>query len=228
MAVISFEHMTAVGHGLKLASRVKAFIRTVIAFDHKPWVDAHADLMHGLLKCLLANSGGVQTKRAGDKGDPLMPQCRQVLDCLSNAASVVNFDVADPGNCRRHIYKDQWHFSKSQVLEQRVFHAESEDRHTLHSAFDHAPHRKLHALWIMHGGSEQNFVIMLHRDVFERLDDLREKRVGDFGNNQPKDAGPARDQCASLSIRLVPKFFHHFPNSLGKLRIHRWNAINSS
>src|ERR1019366_3086512 len=57
---------------------------------------------------------------------------------------------------------------------------------------------------------------------------LRKKWIGDFGNDQPKNATPPRNQSPSLRIGEITKFVDHLPDPFGKLRIDGGNAINRS
>ncbi len=81
------------------------------------------------------------------------------------------------------------------MLEQRFFHSEGEDRDAVHAAFDHAAYGEFHSFRIVHGGGEQNFVIVLDGEGFKGLHNFGEKRIGDFGNDQAEDRGCGRRQA---------------------------------
>src|SRR3984893_10276707 len=68
--------------------------------------------------------------------------------------------------------------------------------------------------------------MVLDGNPLENLHDFREKGIGDFGNDEAKNAAPPRNQCSSLGIRIVTKLLDHLPNPLGKLRIDRGNMID--
>src|SRR6266702_1654918 len=200
----------------QMRQSVHSPFHSVVSLNHQLRFHAHANLSHGFLKCILAGLGRFKIQRASDKGDVFVPQGREVLDCLPDTLLVVDLDIADLSDRRTNVYKYQWHFAETQVLQQRIFHAEGENSDALHPALDHAPDGTLHALRIVHGLGEQDLVVVLHRDVFEGLHNLREKRIGDFGDDQSKDASFAGDQAAGLSVRVVAEFLHNLPNPLGK------------
>ena len=51
--------------------------------------------------------------------------------------------------------------------------------------------------------SEKDFVTVLHRNGFEDLNDLWEKRVGDLGDDKAKNPAASGDQSPRLRIRIV-------------------------
>ena len=80
----------------------------------------------------------------------------------------------------------------------------------------------------MHRGSQKNFVVVLNREILKRLNDLREKGIRDFGNNQAEDAAFPRNQRPRLRVRVISKFVHYFPNPLSELSVYRRNMINGA
>src|ERR1700682_5822648 len=67
---------------------------------------------------------------------------------------------------------------------------------------------------------------MLDGYPLENLHDCREKGVGNFGNNEAKNAAPSRHQCSSLRIGIIAKLLDYLPNALGKLGIDRGDMID--
>src|SRR5580704_16875371 len=116
-----------------------------------------------------------------------MPHGGEVLYCLANPMGVIDTNIADARRLRTNIDKDQRQIPETKMLQQFVFHAEGEYGDSIHSAFDHSSDRELHAFGIMNGRGEENFVVVLHRQGFERLHNLREKWIGYLGNDQAKD-----------------------------------------
>src|ERR1700747_3424913 len=80
----------------------------------------------------------------------------------------------------------------------------------------------------MHGGSQENFVVVLYRQILERLNNLRKERVCDFGDNQSEDAASPKNQSASLSVGVIAQLIDDFPHTLGELRIDRGNTVDRS
>jgi hypothetical protein len=80
----------------------------------------------------------------------------------------------------------------------------------------------------MNCGSEKNFVVVLYREGFERLHDLREKRIGYFGNDQAKHAAFSRYQSTRLPVGVISKFFNRFPDAFRQLRIDGRNLVDSA
>src|ERR1700751_3612505 len=80
----------------------------------------------------------------------------------------------------------------------------------------------------MHGRSQQNLVVVLYRQVFEGLNDLRKEGIRNFGDNQSEDAGSPKHQSASLSVGVIAELIDDFPHSLGELRIDRGNTVDRS
>src|ERR1700675_3596203 len=68
--------------------------------------------------------------------------------------------------------------------------------------------------------------MVLDCNPLENLHDFRKKGIGDFGNDEAKNAAPPRNQCSSLRIRIIAKLLDHLPNPLGKLRIDGRNMID--
>src|SRR3977135_3034619 len=131
-----------------------------------------------------------------------------MLDPLAYPIEIINSNVADPWSRGPHVHKDQRNISILQILEQQIFHAESHDGNAVHAPLDHATDGGLHASRVVHGGGEKYFVVVLNRDGLENLHDLREKRVGDIGNDQAEDATASGDQRPRLSVRAGAKTAH--------------------
>ena len=53
----------------------------------------------------------------------------------------------------------------------------------LNAAFDHAAYGQFHALRIVYGRRQQNFVMILHGDIFKRLHDFGKKWIRNLGND---------------------------------------------
>src|SRR6267378_3753895 len=70
--------------------------------------------------------------------------------------------------------------------------------------------------------------MVLDGNPLENLHDFRKKGIGDFGNDQAKNAAPPRNQCSSLRIRIIAKLLDHLPNPLGQLRIDGGDMINGT
>src|SRR5258708_8412914 len=99
--------------------------------------------------------------------------------------------------------------------QERFFNSECHNRYSVHAAFKHAPDAIIHLLRIVTGRCNEDLVPSLHRDVFEALDEFREKRISnlrDYKAQQPTSSG---DQRSRARIGTVIKFFDCFPNSLG-------------
>ena len=119
-----------------------------------------------------------------------MPECGQVLYCLANAIQIVN-----PGcwQCRAHRVR---HRRKPVALfgtedaRGAIPPCRKLNRDAVDPALNHAPDRQFHSLGVGHGRRKENLVVVLHREMFERLNDFREKRIGDFGDDKAQKAAP--------------------------------------
>src|SRR5258708_29804511 len=140
-----------------------------------------------------------------------------MLDGLSDAVKIVDANIANAWCSRANVDKDKRDLSKAQVLQQRVFHAESENGHAIDTAFDHPANGELHAFGLMHRGSKQDFITVLNAQRFERLNNLWKKWIGDFRNDQAKDATLSRAQSARLPIGKVAEFAHRISHPLGQV-----------
>lgn len=149
-----------------------------------------------------------------------------MLHRLPNSIPVVDGDVAYARKSGPDVDEHKWNFSVTQILNQRIFHAEGQDGHTVHTPLDHPAYGQLHPLRVIDGGSQKNFVVVLDRQILERLDEFGEKWVGDFRNDQPEHAASAGDQGTRGGVRIVAEFLDHLPDSLGKLRINGRYAVN--
>ncbi len=69
---------------------------------------------------------------------------------------------------------------------------------------------------------------MLDREILERLNDLREERIRNFGNYETEDAAFPRNQRPRLRVRVISKFVHYFPNPFSELSVDRRNMINGA
>src|SRR5690242_15667142 len=116
-----------------------------------------------------------------------MTQCREMLDGLPNSMTIVDANIGDTRHVGSHVHEDERHFTEAQAGKQGLLHAEGENSDAIDAAFNHSPDSKLHAFGIVNRGSEKNLVIVLDGDVLERLHDLWEKWIGDFGNDEAKD-----------------------------------------
>ena len=151
-----------------------------------------------------------------------------MLHRLTNPVLIVDANVADSRDMRADVHEDQRHFAETQVFDQRVFHAEGEDGDAIDATLDHPAHRDFHALGIVNGGGQKDFVVVLNRDVFKSLDDFRKEGVGDFGDDEAEDSASAGNQRTRLGVRVVPEFVDNFPDALGELGVDAGDAIDGS
>ena len=149
-------------------------------------------------------------RRPGNKRDARVPKCGQMLYRLTNSVLIVDPDIGDPLDIGSYVDEYQRNTSETKVFEQGFFHAEGEDCHPVHAAFDHAPYGQFHPFGIIHGRGEQDFVVILDRKIFKRLHDFREKGIGEFRNDQAKNAAPSGNQMlapecwGSIQVRPPP------------------------
>lgn len=154
-----------------------------------------------------------------------MSQGRKVLHSLPNASFIIDANVADARQIRSHVHKYQRYLPKPQVLNQRIFHPEGKHRNSVDTTLNHPSYGQLHPPWIMHRGSEQDFIVLLDRQVLERLDNLRKERIGDFGNDESEEAALTGDQAARLAVEKIPKLLGGLPHALGKMRTDRRDPV---
>lgn len=109
-----------------------------------------------------------------------MTKSGEMLDCLTNSVLIVYRDINDTSSVGAHIYEDQGNSPKLQVLQQQLFHSESQNGYAIYTALDHPPHRGLYSFGIVDGRREQNFVVVLNCKIFEGLYDFGKERIGDF------------------------------------------------
>ncbi|MGB6715891.1 MAG: hypothetical protein WBE47_02950, partial [Candidatus Acidiferrales bacterium] len=69
---------------------------------------------------------------------------------------------------------------------------------------------------------------MLHSKVFKTLNNFREKGIGDFGDDQTKNAAPAGNKRPGLGIGIISEFLDDLPNAAGKLRSDGGYAIDGA
>ena len=84
------------------------------------------------------------------------------------------------------------------------------NRDAVDSALNHAPDRQFHSLGVVQGRGKENLVVVLHREVFERLNDFGEKRIRDFGDDKAQKAAPPGNQAPSLGVGKVSQFVDNF------------------
>src|SRR5689334_5270711 len=123
-----------------------------------------------------------------------MPESCEVLHGLANAILVVDRNVADARKLRSHVNKHKRNLAVVQIFDERIFHPEGKDSYAIYASLNHAAHREFHSLGVVDRGGQKDFIIMLDGEVFERLDYFGEKGIGDFRNDQPKDATTAGNQ----------------------------------
>src|SRR5260370_1453314 len=157
-----------------------------------------------------------------------MFQSGDVLDGLAYPILVINADSADTGKRRADIHKNQGYFAEAQIIQKRLFHSEGQDGNALYSALDHAAHGELHAVGVMRRGGEQDFVVVLNRNIFERLDNFGKKRICDFRDYETESSCLAVYECPRLGVGIVSQFVGHSPDTLRQLRIHRRNMVDST
>jgi hypothetical protein len=71
----------------------------------------------------------------------------------------------------------------------------------------------------MNGRGEKNFIALLNSQGFKCLHNLREKRVGDLGNDQSKDTTSSGHQRARLPVGVVSELLDSLPDPLCHLRV---------
>jgi hypothetical protein len=150
----------------------------VIAHDDQFW--RKPDLRHRQFESLSPRQGRLQMQRSSDEGDARMPERGQMLYRLPDSILIVNADVSYSRHVGSDVNEYQRNLTETKVFDQRVFHAEGQDRHPIHPALDHASHRRFHAFRVVHGGGDQYLVVVFDRLILEGLYDLREKRVGNL------------------------------------------------
>src|SRR5579863_6203843 len=151
-----------------------------------------------------------------------------MLNGLANPVLIVDPDVGDSPDIRANVDEYQRNLTVTKVFDQGFFHAKREDRYPVHAAFDHAPHRRLHALRVMHCRGEQDLVVVFDREILERLYDLGKKWIGELRDDQAKNAASSENQGARLSVGVVTEFVDHLPHPLGELRIDRRHTVDGS
>src|SRR5690348_16678518 len=119
-----------------------------------------------------------------------------MLHGLPNSIFVINGDIADPRKLGPDVYKHERNFAVMKIVDERIFHAESEDCDAIYPPLDHAAHGELHALRIIDRGRQKDFVVMLDGEVLEGLDYFGKEWICNFRDNQSKNAAPAGDQGA--------------------------------
>src|ERR1051326_5010820 len=166
--------------------------------------------------------------RASYEGDPRVAQSGQMLYSLTNSVLIVNADIGDTLNIGPNVDEYERNTAKTQMLEQRLFHTKRKDGDTVDAALNHAPNRQFHALRVIHGGGEQDFVVVLDCEILESLNDFREKRIGKLGDDQAENAAASGNQRSGLRVGIIAQFIDDSPDSLGELRINGRNAIDGS
>ena len=165
---------------------------------------------------------------SGDKRNSRVTHSREMLNCLSNSAYIVDADVGNAGYVRPYIYEYERDLTIAEVFDQRFFHAKGQDGHAVHPAFDHPAHRGFHAFGIVHGGGQQDLVVIFNGQIFEGLNYFRKERIRNLRDNEAEDAGAAQYQRARLSVGVIAQFVDDAPHSFGELRIDRGNTVNGS
>src|SRR5258707_11332968 len=64
--------------------------------------------------------------------------------------------------------------------------------------------------------------------MLKGLNNFREKRICDVRYDQAENAASPRHQRTGLRIWEIPELIHHFPNTLGQLRIDRGHVVDRS
>ena len=147
-----------------------------------------------------------------------LPYAEEIVDLNVRGATVVG----------RLIHEDQGNPPKLRVSCKRLLHAKGHHGDTVHAALHHASNRKSHPLWIMHGRTEQDFVVVRDRNVLERLYDLREERIGYFTHDQAEDAGASGNECARLYVGVKTCPLYDVQHASCQLRVNRGSAIQGA
>ena len=136
-----------------------------------------------------------------------------MLHRLADSVEIVDPYIAHPGPGRPDIDEDQRHLPELKVLEQHLFHAECHDSDAFHPALDHAADGAFHALWVISGRGQQDFIAVLDRNGFEDLNDLRKEGIGNFRNDETKNSAAPGNQRPRLRVRVVAEFLDYFPDT---------------
>src|SRR6266581_6204574 len=96
-----------------------------------------------------------------------MSQRSKVLYRLPDTVLVVNADVAYPWNIGPHVDKYQRHLTETKIREKRFLHTKCQDSDTVNAALDHPPDGQFGPLWVMHGGGQKDFVVVLNSKVLK-------------------------------------------------------------
>jgi hypothetical protein len=140
---------------------------------------------------------------AGNEADAFMPQGSEVLYSLANTIRIVYANVTYARCFWPNVHEDQRQVPEAEVIKQIVFHAKCKYRDSIHPALNHSSNSELHALGVVNRGCEENFVMLFNGQSFKSLDYFWEKWIGDFGNNQTKNAAAPRNQCTRRAVGVV-------------------------
>src|SRR6516225_6487206 len=146
-----------------------------------------------------------------------MSESGKVLNAFVNSLPIVDDESAHEGARRSGIYEDHRDIARAEFLQQRLLDAKGHDSDSLDVPLEHAADAGVHALEVVVGGADENFVAVGHGNFFEAFDQLGEEWVGDLGNEQAEKTSAPRDEGAGLCVGKVVQFADGFPDALSEL-----------
>src|SRR5690348_982923 len=149
-----------------------------------------------------------------------------MLDSLTNAVQIIDANIADARQRGADVDKDERDIARFQVVEKGLFHAERDDGDAVDATLNHATDGMGKTPGVVNGGAGEDFVVVLDGDIFKSLNNLGEERIGDFGDDEAKDAAASGDKGARLRVREIAKLLDDFPDAPGELGSDGGNAVN--
>src|SRR5882757_1857428 len=157
-----------------------------------------------------------------------MPQVGKVRNGLADPLVVVDAHRVDLWKRRGAIHHDERHSMGGQLFEDGRLAPEHHHRNAIHLALQHAPDRHRDTGCVIRCRSKQDLIAAFDRELFETLDQLREKRIGDLRHHQADDVAASGDQGASLWVWLVVKLADRSPHAVCHLAVYGALAIGDA
>ena len=131
---------------------------------------------------------------------------------------VIDKDVADPFRHHAGIQKDDWNLTAVQPVDQVRIHLRSHDGHAIHFAFQHPLHAEFGALGTVARVRDNHVLPVRNCNVFKALYQVREKWIGDVGDDQAKKPASSGAESAGICIGVVIQVGDGKPNPFRRFR----------
>ena len=157
-------------------------------------------------------------ERAADEGDAAVTEGGEVLDGVVYAGLVVDLDAAYAGAGDAGVEEYEGDVAAAEDFDEGVIHLGGHDGYAVDFALEHAGDAELHALGVVVGIGDEDFLAVDYGDVLEGFYELGEEGVGDVGDDEAVEAGASGAEGAGVGVGVEVEGLDGATDALGGAR----------